>query len=95
MSRQSLQYASLFSAYKVGHVYKVSLLDSFDNARNAHTVVRDVNLARGVRAGVERADVGGTALAAFPLVDFLNHTVGLKLVAPPCGRLCTDAENVD
>lgn len=68
----------LFSAYKVGHVDKVTFLDSLDNARNTYAVVRDVNLARGIRAGVERADVGGTALAARPLVDFLNHTLGVE-----------------
>ena len=42
---------------KVGHVDKVTFLDSLDNARNTYAVVRDVNLARGIRAGVERADV--------------------------------------
>ena len=70
-------------ADKVSHINKVPFLDSLDDARHTHAVVRNVNLAGCVRAGVERADIRRAAFAALAIVKHNLFSVWVEARCSP------------
>ena len=79
---------TFLGADKVGHVNEVAFLDTLDDSRHTHAVVSHVNLARGVRAGVERSDIRRAAFATLALV---KHSLFSVRVETRCLPQAVDA----